>query len=158
MLYKSSGALGIDLKPCLPPADTDLLNRLVLSCKKLGMLYYPNMLARYCHVDLPPYVWISIEEVKWFNITLYRVCKACSQHEGWTDKSNSTKTASMKLRANDLQFPLPRNTSLWEALDKAQWDSAAIENGYPHRLEDTLECEWISNSANVLELNGEYVN
>ncbi|KAL4932908.1 Zn(II)2Cys6 transcription factor [Aspergillus undulatus] len=155
VLYKGSGPLGLDLKPCLSPADANLLVRLVQSCKKLGMLYYPNMLARYCQSDLPAYVWVSIEEVKQFNIALYRVCRACSGQEIWTDDLNPTRTSSTVLRANDLQFPLPRNLSLWKAVDKAEWDAAATEDVYRHRLEDTLERDWISKSANLLELNSE---
>lgn len=152
VLYKGSGALGLDLKPCLTPADADLLDRLVQSCKKLGMMYYPNMLAQYYQSDLPAYVCLSIEEVKRFNITLYRVCKMCSKQESLTDHLNSTRMSSTGLCATDLQFPLPRNTSLWKAVNEAEWASAATENVYHHRLEDTLEGEWISRSANVLEL------
>lgn len=76
----------------------------------------------------------------------------CSKQESLTDHLNSTRMSSTGLCATDLQFPLPRNTSLWKAVNEAEWASAATENVYHHRLEDTLEGEWISRSANVLEL------
>ncbi|RAL02867.1 Zn(II)2Cys6 transcription factor [Aspergillus ibericus CBS 121593] len=150
ILCKDRGALGLDLRPCLSPADADLLRRLVVSCKKLGMLYYPNMLARYGQTDPAPYVWVCIEEVKRFNIALYRVCRAC----GDTDDRDvlATATASNRgLRAQDLRFPLPKSPRLWHAMSKEEWVSAMAEGVPCHDLDDTLEREWISNSAHVLE-------
>ncbi|KAE8360782.1 hypothetical protein BDV27DRAFT_167445 [Aspergillus caelatus] len=152
ILYKGGGALGLDLKPCLSPADANLFDRLVKSCKRLRMLHYPNMLARYCDSDLPAYVWVSIEEVKRFNIALYRVCKVCSEQGSRTTDCNVIRGSSRRLRAQDLQFPLPRNTRLWNAVDKAGWESAATEDVFCHRLKDTLKGEWISDSAHVLEM------
>ncbi|KAL2822080.1 hypothetical protein BJX63DRAFT_182447 [Aspergillus granulosus] len=151
ILYKRGGALGLDLKPCLSPADSDLLDRLVESCKRLGMLYYPNMLARYCESDLPAYVWISIEEVKRFNIALYKVCSACSEQGNETTMSRGP---SRRVQAQDLQFPLPKNNPLWNAVDKSEWESAATEDVNCHRLNVSLEHEWISKSTHLVELNG----
>lgn len=116
------------------------------------MLYYPNMLARYCEPDQPTYVWISIEEVKRFNLTLYKVCRVCSEQRSGTTDYDIIRGSRSELRADDLQFPLPRNTALWNAVDKAGWESAGAEEVFHHRLNDTLEREWISNSAHVLDL------
>ncbi|GFG01657.1 zinc finger protein C11D3.17 [Aspergillus udagawae] len=151
ILYKDRGALGLDLRPALSGADAELLRRLVVSCKKLGMLYYPNMLARYCRNDLPSYVWVSIEEVKRFNIALYKVCTACSGKGCGTGVLDTTKASSRELRAQDLQFPLPKNTPLWNAVGRADWVSVATEEVHRHILDETLEHEWISKSAHVLE-------
>jgi hypothetical protein len=151
ILYKDRGALGLDLRPSLSAADAELLRRLVVSCKKLGMLYYPNMLARYCRNDLPSYVWVSIEEVKRFNIALYKVCTACSGKGGGTGVLDTTKASSRELRAQDLQFPLPKNTPLWNAVGRADWVSVATEEVHRLALDETLEHEWISKSAHVLE-------
>ncbi|KAJ5405431.1 hypothetical protein N7465_006715 [Penicillium sp. CMV-2018d] len=152
MLSNGGGALGLDLKPCLSPVDSDLLDRLVESCKRLGMLYYPNMLARYCEPDQLVYVWVSIEEIKRFNIALYKVCRVCSEQGSGTTDCNIIRGSRRGLQAQDLQFPLPRNTPLWNAVDRAGWESAGSEEVFRHRLNDTLEHEWISNSAHVLEL------
>ncbi|KAF5857972.1 hypothetical protein ETB97_005003 [Aspergillus alliaceus] len=126
--------------------------KLVASCKKLGMLYYPNMLSRYGQDDLAAYVWVSIEEVKRFNLALYKVCRAFSKQENSVDNLDIAGAGSRGLRARDLRFPLPRNTPLWNAVSKAEWVSAATEDVYRHSLHDTLEAEWISKSAKVLEL------
>ncbi|KAL6231643.1 hypothetical protein BDW75DRAFT_219657 [Aspergillus navahoensis] len=154
VLHTGGGVLGLDLKPCLSPADADLLDRLVMSCKRLGMLYYPNMLRRYCRNDIPEYVWVSIEEVKRFNIALYKVCRTCSEQMSDIDDLDITRASGIRLQAHDLQFPLPENTPLWNAVNKAQWDSAAMGGVFCHGLNDTLEGEWISKSAHILELNG----
>ncbi|KAL4860452.1 hypothetical protein BDV12DRAFT_191694 [Aspergillus spectabilis] len=154
ILYKGGGTLGLDLKPCLSSLVSSLLDRLVKSCRRLGMLCYPNMLARYCEPDQPSYVWVSIEEVKRFNIALYKVCRVCSEQGSGTTDCNIMRGSSRGLRAQDLQFPLPRNTALWNAIDKAGWESAGSEEVFHHRLNDTLEREWISNSAHVLDRAG----
>ncbi|KAB8209079.1 hypothetical protein BDV34DRAFT_232780 [Aspergillus parasiticus] len=155
VLCKDSGALGLDLKPSLTPAVADLLHRLVTSCRKLGMLYYPNMLSRYCQNDLASLVWIGIEEVKRFNIALFRACRVFSssgEQGSSIDSSDIAGTTSWRLYARDLQFPLPRNTPLWAATSREEWDSAAPDDVYGINLNDTLEAEWISRSADVLEL------
>ncbi|KAL5050959.1 hypothetical protein BDW71DRAFT_194070 [Aspergillus fruticulosus] len=153
-LYKSQGQgvpplqLSLDLKPRLALADADLLNRLVASCRKLGMLFYPNMLARYSKDDLPSYVWVSIEEVKRLNMALFRLCR------------------SDRLHPRDLQFPLPTNTPLWNAVGKCEWksiiaaggdidvdaDADADADAYCGRLlNNALKAEWISNFADVFQ-------
>ncbi|KAI9044909.1 Zn(II)2Cys6 transcription factor [Aspergillus affinis] len=131
ILYKDRGALGLDLRPSLSAAGAELLRRLVN--------------------DLPSYVWVSIEEVKRFNIALYKVCTAYSGKECGTGVLDTIAVSSRELRAQDLQFPLPRNTPLWNAISKAEWVSAATEDVYRHTLNDTLEHEWISKSAHILE-------
>ena len=152
LLHKDRGERRLDLRSSFPAAEAELLRRLVTSCKKLGMLYYPNMLLRYCEQDLPAFVWISIEEVKRFNLALYKVCMTCSERGASTDVLDTARASSSRgLRAQDLQFPLPRNTPLWNALSKAEWVSAETEDIHRHALNDTLEHEWISNSAHVLE-------
>ncbi|KAE8358110.1 hypothetical protein BDV27DRAFT_169765 [Aspergillus caelatus] len=151
MLYKNSGVLGLDLKPSLSAADAEVLSRLVMSCKKLDMLYYPNMLARYCQNDLPAYIWVGIEEIKRFNITLYKVCTAYSGKDASRDAPDTTAVSMRRLRAQDLQFPLPKNSLLWNAISKAEWVSIATKDVYHHNLNNNLENEWISKSAHILE-------
>ncbi|KAL4770845.1 hypothetical protein BDW60DRAFT_223707 [Aspergillus nidulans var. acristatus] len=155
-LYKSQGQgafqLSLDLKPCLAPADADLLDRLVTSCKRLGMFSYPSMLARYGTDDLPSYVWVSIEEIKRFNLALYRVCRSfasstCDDKGGENhilgtplDNHDSYREQS-RLRPCDLQFPLPSNAPLWNAVGKAEWRSVVAAG----------DEEWISNFADALQ-------
>ncbi|GKZ82329.1 hypothetical protein AnigIFM56816_007141 [Aspergillus niger] len=150
-LYRGGGELDLDLKPSLAPADADLLERLVISCKKLGMFYYPNILEHYSNSILPGFSWVSIEDVKRFNLALFRVCRAF----GIVDKEEGISmpgTTSGRLRACDLQFPPPKNTPLWNAVTKDEWEFAATADMDRHSIYDPLPQEWISNSADIVEL------
>ncbi|CAI7586010.1 unnamed protein product [Penicillium viridicatum] len=158
-MIRGSGALRPDLKPSLTSPDADLLQRFVVSCKKLGMFYYPNILARFSQNEPAPYVWVGIEEIKRLNLTLFKVCKSFSgscRQEGGLDglSDNREKTVSWGLSARELQFPLPRNTPLWNVLNAEEWFAADTEDVYRHSLDDTLEQDWISWSADVLDLTG----
>ncbi|RAH85803.1 hypothetical protein BO86DRAFT_354690 [Aspergillus japonicus CBS 114.51] len=148
--------LGPDLKPSLALPTRDLLERLVASCKKLGLLSYPNMLNRYCQDDPATYVWVSVEEVKRFNLALFRACRAFTsatkQKSTGQDTADEARAASRTLQVCDLQFPWPRNTPLWNAVGKAEWHSATTEDVFRHSQHDTVEEEWISNSAGFLEV------
>lgn len=150
-LYRGGGELNLDLKPSLAPADADLLERLVISCKKLGMFYYPNILEHYANNIVPGFSWVSIEDVKRFNLALFRVCRAF----GFLDTKegiNITGKISGTLHACDLQFPPLKNTLLWKAVTKDEWESAATTDMDRHSIDDPLPQEWISNSADIVEL------
>ncbi|KOS36944.1 hypothetical protein ACN38_g12286 [Penicillium nordicum] len=58
-LVSSRTAVDFDLKVSLPPADLGLLEALVRSCRRLGMFYYPNIIAKYEEADLASFVWNS---------------------------------------------------------------------------------------------------
>ncbi|KAJ5129634.1 uncharacterized protein N7515_005673 [Penicillium bovifimosum] len=155
-MIRGSGSLLPDLKPSLTAPDADLLQRFVASCKKLGMFYYPNILARHPKNQPAAYIWVSIEEIKRFNLTLFKVCKSFSglsrqrrDLDGLID--DREKTVSWGLSARDLQFPLPRNAPLWNALNPEEWFAADTENVYRHGPGDILEQAWISWSADVLD-------
>lgn len=106
------------------------------------MLFYPNMLARYRPDDLASYVWISIEEVRRFNLTLYKVYSMVS------------RPSNRGFSANDLQYPMSKNDSLWNTVNKEEWLSAWPGDLNFLSLDDALEDEWISNSAELIGLFG----
>ncbi|PYH29024.1 Zn(II)2Cys6 transcription factor [Aspergillus neoniger CBS 115656] len=148
-LYRGGGELDLDLKPSLAPADSDLLERLIISCKKLGIFYYPNILQHYCNSILPGYTWVSVEEVKRFDLALFRVCGAFGISGKGEDRMSNLDG---RIRACDLQFPPPRNTPLWNAVTKEEWESAATADMNRHSLDDPLPLQWISNSAEIVEI------
>lgn len=146
-----AGNLGIDLRPSFSRTNTNLLYSLVESCKRLGMLYYPNILARYSQSDPGPYVWLGIEETKRFNLALYRVYRSISRvGQRATDTDNH-----IRLTARDLQFPLPTYTRLWKTVSKAEWDSAAVRGVFDHLLDDTMDEMWISRVNEALGVDWE---
>ncbi|BCS30666.1 Zn(II)2Cys6 transcription factor [Aspergillus puulaauensis] len=153
-LVKSCGVLGLDLKPRLSPDDSNLLTRLVTSCKKMGMLYYPNMLSRCSHSDIGTFNWVSVEEVKHFNLALFKVCRTFSKSLKDRSGINSLNTGgstSLCVEPRDLEFPLPTDLQLWNAKGKEEWLAVGAEKMEGPGLNDALESEWISNSARVLE-------
>lgn len=121
------------------------------------MFYYPNIIARFSQNEPPVYVWVSIEEIKRFNSALFKACRAFNgsgRQGGSIENFNMEETVSWALSARELQFPLPRNKPLWNALSREEWVAADSEDVYRLNLGDTLEQDWISRSADVLELTG----
>ncbi|KAL4925345.1 Zn(II)2Cys6 transcription factor [Aspergillus undulatus] len=149
LMHAGNGNLGIDLRPSLSRTNTNLLNSLVGSCKRLGMLYYPNILARYSQSNPGSYIWLGIEETKRFNLALYGVYRAVSRvGQRTTDINNHTR-----LTVRDLQFPLPTHTLLWKAASKAEWDFAAVRGVFDHLLDNTMDEMWISKVNEALGVN-----
>lgn len=115
------------------------------------------MLARYQQNELVSFVWICIEEVKRYNLALYKLCRALSSFV-IHDKSGThgvTGEGIRELTANELQFPMPKNDPLWNAICKEEWDSAITNDFVPARLYDTMEEQWISKSAEILRFFGQ---
>ncbi|CEJ62810.1 Putative C2H2 type zinc finger domain protein [Penicillium brasilianum] len=144
VLVKSERAVNLDLKASISAADLTLLESLVGSCRRLGMFFYPNILAKYKESDLPGFVWVGVEEIKRFNIALYKLCAKLSS-ESPNDKP--------LLPAGELQFPLPSNDSLWNSVERHEWEAyAKLENTVS--LSDDFQAKWISNLADVLGFFG----
>lgn len=143
-------AIDFDLKLSLPSADLGLLGALVRSCRRLGMFYYPNILAKYDEGDLDSFVWVGIEEIKRFNIALYKVCgKArCSSIR---DGNHGDAHAWTSLTAGELQFPLPSNCALWNAVTRDEWDAVAKDEKRVS-LDDDRQKDWLSNFAEILQV------
>ena len=138
---KSGGVIPIDLKTPISASDLALLKSLVASCRRLGMFYYPNMLARYTEADLPSFVWVGIEEVKRFNIALYKLSqKLCS----------STSENMPLLHADELQFPLPINDPLWNSVERDEWEANAKKENMVS-LQDDCQAKWISRYADMIQ-------
>ncbi|KAJ5338062.1 hypothetical protein N7452_004790 [Penicillium brevicompactum] len=145
IMHASGGTLDLDLRFSLPPNRLELLMGLVRSCRKLGMFHYPNILERYREVDVFTYVWVCIEEVKRFDLALYKVCGKLT---GLGSGGNLDEGASSLFSAEELQFPMPNNCSLWHAVGRDQWISAL--EGKLVDLDDLAQDSWISNSAGLL--------
>jgi hypothetical protein len=138
---KSDGVVNVDLKATIPATDLSLLSSLVGSCRRLGMFFYPNILAKYSEADLSSFVWVGIEEVKRFSIALYKLCAKLS---------SSTTEEKPLINARELQFPLPSNDQLWNSVGRDEWDANA-KGEDTVSLKDDLQAKWISKSADILE-------
>ncbi|GAD98057.1 hypothetical protein PVAR5_6745 [Paecilomyces variotii No. 5] len=117
----NQNGLNLDLKFSLSSTDFGLLETLVRSCRNLGMFHYSNILAT-CEGPGPrSFVWVCIEEIKRFNLALYK-----------------------------LQFPLPNNTPLWNATGKGEWLAVIKEERFIC-IDEICQEKWISKSSELLE-------
>lgn len=115
------------------------------------MFYYPNILARYRETDLASFVWVGIEEIKRFNLALYKACGKL-RNPGTRDGSKDDVGAvTSLLAASELQFPPPTNHPLWNAVGKDEW-MAHTKDERLLSLHDNDHTNWISNFAGVLEI------
>ncbi|PGH27364.1 hypothetical protein AJ80_00842 [Polytolypa hystricis UAMH7299] len=151
LLSQNSAPLGLDLRPSFPRADLELLECLVGSCRKLGMFYYPNMLAHYQESGHTGYSWMCIEEAKRFNLALYRLCRALSVPDPW---NKNTIDRAKLLPASELQFPMPENELSWKATNTEEWISALAEGAKDDKTDDASEETWISSSSRLLQILG----
>ncbi|KAJ5665547.1 uncharacterized protein N7477_007995 [Penicillium maclennaniae] len=150
LILRSRDALDFEFKVSLSPADTELLEALVRSCRKRGMLFYPNMLTRFKEVGLASFAWVCTEEVKRFNLALYKACGKLSSTQSNNGSHNSPDSSDSLLSAGDLQFPLPKNDVLWNALGKSEW-LVLVQDETTLCVDDNCQEPWISSMAGVFE-------
>lgn len=149
-LVSSRTAVDFDLKISLPPADLGLLKALVQSCRRLGMFYYPNIIAKYEKTDLSSFVWVCVEEIKQFNMSLYKVCGKASSSSIRDESHGEINAVWSLLTAGELQFPLPNNVPLWNTVSPDEWMAVGRDKTLVS-LDDDCRENWISNSAEILE-------
>ncbi|OGM49584.1 C2H2 type zinc finger domain protein [Aspergillus bombycis] len=112
------------------------------------------MLARYHPGDLADFVWVGIEEVKRFDLALFRVCKSISLDTGRThlEHHHDISGTNWQVTASELQFPVPKNDLIWNAVTANEWKSATTEGMERVNLSDSMQSQWISNSTELLQL------
>ncbi|PYI02176.1 C2H2 type zinc finger domain protein [Aspergillus sclerotiicarbonarius CBS 121057] len=154
LIYKTHGSLGLDLKPSVLRTDTELLLKtLIQSCRNRGMFYYPRILRQYQEPAIAQYMLVSIEEVKRFNMALYKVCTTIYGSTALSQTVDGVSMSSILLTADELQFPLPENHALWEAATQDAWDRALADMNVDG-LDDFREEDWISKHSRVLHVLG----
>ena len=105
------------------------------------MFFYPNMLSKFKETDMPSFVWVGIEEIKRFSMSLYKLCGRLS--------ISSTQDDSL-LHASDLQFPKPSNDALWNSVGKDEWEANAKEENMVSFADDLRERR-LSSHADAME-------
>ncbi|KAJ5931062.1 hypothetical protein N7466_006555 [Penicillium verhagenii] len=148
---RAPGSLNLDLGISLPAEDLGLLQALVRSCRRLGMFNYLNILARFRDSNVPSFIWVSIEEIKRFNLALYKVCGKVSSFSITDGRVADNAGQRDLLAASELQFPMPSNCALWNSAGKDEW-MIHIKDTKPVSLDDDCQADWISNFAMTLEL------
>lgn len=151
-MLKSQNNLDFSLSVDIPSETRDMLAALVRSCRKLGMFYYPNILAQYRHFGATGPSIIFIEETKRFNLALYRICRRVSQasFELADIPLEGSDIMHCQLKPDELQFPLPKGRLAWNATTRREWNLAFPFESIEAELEDNAENTWISRSAELL--------
>ncbi|KAL4921168.1 hypothetical protein BDW62DRAFT_208536 [Aspergillus aurantiobrunneus] len=136
-LLTSKDQVDLQLTHALPSTPTQLLVALVHSCLKQHMFFYPSMLAQFTSTSVPEvYIWLGIEEVKRFTLTLYKVCRRCR--------------GGCLLSLADLQFALPNSDELWHAGSDLAAQVAENRSAYRNK---NIEANWISQTSRLLQPN-----
>ncbi|KAJ5496750.1 hypothetical protein N7463_008737 [Penicillium fimorum] len=147
----------LQLTQLLPEIPSRLLISLVRSCLKRHMFFYPSILAQFKQgIDPDVFIWLGIEEVKRFDLCLYRVCKysrvSDTTHlEGTSNLSpgcGPQATGGNLLSLSDLQFAVPDSDELWHATSDLATKLAGNEAAYTN---ENVEENWISQTARLLQ-------
>ncbi|KAJ5465741.1 hypothetical protein N7530_009528 [Penicillium desertorum] len=139
-------AIDFDLKVSLPLLIWDyseLLSEVVES-------WACSIIRTFLPSDLDSFIWVGIEEIKRFNIALYKVCGKASS-SSIRDGTHGDTHAWSPLTAGELQFPLPSNCALWSAVTRDEWDAVAKDEKRVS-LDDDRQKDWISNFAEILQV------
>ncbi|KAJ5756961.1 uncharacterized protein N7511_007143 [Penicillium nucicola] len=125
LIENNRASLGQDSKQSLPSSSLGLLESLVRSCSKLGMLHYPNIPVRYEQTGSPLFAWICIEEIKRFNIALSNMCKIVGL--GHYDKIFAGYRTSLP-RDGKSQIQSLKIDHLWHTMARGDWVTTLNES------------------------------
>ncbi|KAE8132830.1 hypothetical protein BDV38DRAFT_200541 [Aspergillus pseudotamarii] len=145
-LLKDNQGLNLQLTHELPTLPLQLLKALVRTCLKRKMFFYPSMVAQFENTLPDVYIWVGVEEVKRFALSLYKVCRSCRV----PDTGASSQGRSLLSLAN-LQFALPDSDELWHASSDLASRLAEDRSAYCER---NSGARWISQTARVLQPDG----
>lgn len=151
-MLKSQNNFDLSLSVAIPSETRDMLAALVRSCRKLGMFYYPNILAQYRHSGDTGLAMIFIEETKRFNLALYRICRRVSQasFEMADFPPEGSDIMHCLFKPEELQFPIPKGRHVWDASTRTEWNRVVSSESIEAELEEYAENTWISRSAEML--------
>ncbi|EPS31249.1 hypothetical protein PDE_06204 [Penicillium oxalicum 114-2] len=156
-LLLSHDHLDLQLTHALPEIPSRLLVALVRTCLKRNMFFYPSMLTQFKPgVDPDVFIWLGIEEVKRFCLSLYRVCRQSRVSEpnlledmsSFSPHRGPRPPGGRLLSLTDLQFALPDSDELWNTTSglaaRLAENPTAYQNG-------NVEENWISQTARLLQ-------
>ncbi|OGM48303.1 C6 and C2H2 transcription factor [Aspergillus bombycis] len=113
LVAKQETSLNLNMRFQLKDSTYELLTSLVETCRRLGLFYYPNMLAQH-HSSAPiALIWVNVEEIKRFGLALYKICRLCTRSAS-TERDGSDKPSEL-LTLADLDFCMPDSDEMWNA-------------------------------------------
>ncbi|KAL2869618.1 Zn(II)2Cys6 transcription factor [Aspergillus lucknowensis] len=124
LVSRNGISIGFDLKPVLHGPEREILGSLITSCRRLGMFYYPNILAQFANHRHPTYIWVGVEEIKRLNLALFKLSRSVARSSHQPEEGSTCHIAAM-----ELQFPRPAGERLWNATTLADWHEQAEKEG-----------------------------
>lgn len=114
------------------------------------MFFYPSILTQFKPgVDPDVFIWLGIEEVKRFCLSLYRVCRQSRVHDPkLLEDAPSFSPGKSLLSLADLQFALPDKGELWHTTSDLAARLAENPAAYSN---ENIEENWISQTALLLQ-------
>jgi hypothetical protein len=121
------------------------------------MFFYPSILAQFKPgIDPDVFIWLGIEEVKRFDLCLYRVCRHARVHDtklleealNFSPWGAPQLPSESLLSLTDLQFAVPDSDELWHTTSDLAAKLAG--NSATYTNENTEEY-WISKTARLLQ-------
>ncbi|RJE25303.1 hypothetical protein PHISCL_02332 [Aspergillus sclerotialis] len=148
LLRGKEKAFDLSLRYRIQPDEHELLVALVQSCRRLGMLSYPNILAHHEITAPLALVWVSVEEIKRFGLALYKVCRMCSRPESL--RRNDKSLGSELLTLSDLNFCMPDSDELWNAPGDAESGTIRRVASHTNLRDNGNPDAWISRASCLL--------
>lgn len=154
LITRDTGGVDLGLRHRIPADEYDLFDSLVRSCRNLGMLSYPAMLAQYPAGTSVTMIWVGVEEMKRFALALYKmahICTSAEQKEGICQKLLTVADFSFSLPYSDEFWNLPKGvdarplvkaiaqTSQEENRDHEKW----INSSFATLHDDRVSFKWI---------------
>ncbi|KAJ5554669.1 hypothetical protein N7513_004628 [Penicillium frequentans] len=140
----------------LPELPSRLMISLVRTCVKRGIFFYPAIQSQFkSEVGPEVLIWLGIEEVKRFNLSLYRLyrhirldAKVLEDTANIDSSCGPRPSGRHLLSLADLQFALPDSDELWHMTSDLAAKIAGNNSAYNDK---NGESNWISQTARVLE-------
>lgn len=154
VMIKKDVTFDLSLRCQLPASEYELLTSLVRTCRRLGMFYYPTMLAQHNSSAPIILVWLSVEEIKRFGLALYKLCRLCTHNpDDRPAGGGGDGVHNELLTLADLEFCMPDCDDLWNALSTEEMD-AILKTSVRETSADRDPDNWISNASGKLRDTG----
>ena len=154
VMTKREITFDLNLRCQLPAPEYELLTSLVQTCRRLGMFYFPNMLAQHDSSAPITLIWLSVEEAKRFGLALYKICRLCTRNPDDTPDRPGGRLQREMLTLAELDFCMPDSDEVWNALTVEEADTirrtAVQDSAVQGTFMDRDPGNWISHASGTL--------
>ena len=156
--FLNNNQANLQITRLLPEIPSRLIVALICTCLKRQMFFYPAIQSQFKpEIDPEVLIWLGIEEVKRFNLSLYRLyrqirldTKVLEDTPNFDSMCGPRSSGGNLLSLADLLFAVPDSDELWHATSGL---AAKIAERQAVYIDKNGEESWISQTARVLEPN-----